>query len=107
MFSNSYSNFWLILAIFERPLLSVFSGNDFPRVMSSKKEKRKTELEKVRKIRSRVTSVLTLSKKTRSLFQLRLGDRRLRGLHGCRLGGRRHSDQRTEMQARLEPPGRS
>ena len=42
-----------------------------------------------------------------SLFQLRLGDRRLRGLHGCRLGGRRHSDQRTEMQARLEPPGRS
>ena len=41
------------------------------------------------------------------LFQLRLGDRRLRGLHDCRLGGGRHSDQRTEMQARLEPPGRS
>ena len=31
-FSNSYSNFWLILAIFERPVLSVFSENDFPRV---------------------------------------------------------------------------
>ena len=71
------------------------------------KRKNEKELEKVRKIRSRATSVLTLSKKKRSLFQLRLGDRRLRGLHGCRLGGRRHSDQRTEMQARLEPPGRS
>ena len=65
------------------------------------------DLEKLEKITSRATSVLTLSKKKRSLFQLRLGDRRLRGLHGCRLGGRRHSDQRTEMQARLEPPGRS
>ena len=66
------------------------------------------ELETVRKeARVRTKSVLTRSKKKRSLFQLRLGDRRLRGLHGCRLGGRRHSDQRTEMQARLEPPGRS
>ena len=66
------------------------------------------ELETVRKeVRVRTKSVLTRSKKKRSLFQLRLGDRRLRGLHGCRLGGRRHSDQRTEMQARLEPPGRS
>ena len=66
------------------------------------------ELETIRKeVRVRTKSVLTRSKKKRSLFQLRLGDRRLRGLHGCRLGGRRHSDQRTEMQARLEPPGRS
>ena len=66
------------------------------------------ELESIRKeVRVRTQSVLTRSKKKRSLFQLRLGDRRLRGLHGCRLGGRRHSDQRTEMQARLEPPGRS
>ena len=66
------------------------------------------ELETIRKeVRVRTKSVLTQSKKKRSLFQLRLGDRRLRGLHGCRLGGRRHSDQRTEMQARLEPPGRS
>ena len=66
------------------------------------------ELETVRKeVRVRTKSVLTRSTKKRSLFQLRLGDRRLRGLHGCRLGGRRHSDQRTEMQARLEPPGRS
>ena len=66
------------------------------------------ELETVRKeVRVRTKSVLTRSEKKRSLFQLRLGDRRLRGLHGCRLGGRRHSDQRTEMQARLEPPGRS
>ena len=82
----------------------------FQELCLQKKKKRKKELEKVRKIRSRVTSVLTLSKKKRSLFQLRLGDRRLRGLHdrlGCRLGGRCHSDQRTEMQARLEPPGRS
>ena len=66
------------------------------------------ELEPVRKeVRVRTKSVLTRSKKKRSLFQLRLGDRRLRGLHDCRLGGGRHSDQRTEMQARLEPPGRS
>ena len=66
------------------------------------------ELETVRKeVRVRTKSVLTRSKKKRSLFQLRLGDRRLRGLHDCRLGGGRHSDQRTEMQARLEPPGRS
>ena len=66
------------------------------------------ELETIRKeVRVRTKSVLTRSKKKRSFFQLRLGDRRLRGLHDCRLGGRRHSDQRTEMQARLEPPGRS
>ena len=42
-----------------------------------------------------------------SLFQLRLGDRRLRGLHDRGLGGGRHSDQRMEMQTRPEPPRRS
>ena len=66
------------------------------------------ELETVRKeVRVRTKSVLTRSKKKRSLFQLRLGDRRLRGLHDRGLGGGRHSDRRMEMQTRLEPPRRS
>ena len=89
------------------PFSRFFQEMIFQELCLQKRKKRKKELEKVRKIRSRATSVLTLSKKKRSLFQLRLGDRRLRGLHGCRLGGRRHSDQRTEMQALLELPGRS
>ena len=65
------------------------------------------DLEKVRKTLELEQSVLTRSRKKHSLFQLRLGDRRLRGLHDRGLGGGRHSDRRMEMQTRLEPPRRS
>ena len=66
------------------------------------------ELETISKeVRVRTKSVLTRNKRKRSLFQLRLGDRRLRGLHDRGLGGGRHSDRRMEMQTRPEPPRRS
>ena len=89
------------------PFSRFFQEMIFQELCLQKRKKRKKELEKVRKIRSRATSVLTLSKKKRSLFQLRLGDRRLRGLHDRGLGGGRHSDRRIEMQTRFEPPRRS